>query len=102
MKKILTLMAAMSAVTGAVANDFDWQSIPAKPATDASNMVKGYNGLYFVNNTFSFNVHAGDEVQLTVNGKNLTVNVGGTVLNTELKDGKIRLIIFSVPFISCI
>lgn len=89
MKKILTLMAAMSAVTGAVANDFDWQSIPAKPATDASNMVKGYNGLYFVNNTFSFNVHAGDEVQLTVNGKNLTVNVGGTDLNTELKDGKI-------------
>lgn len=89
MKKILTLMAAMSAVTGAVANDFDWQSIPAKPATDASNMVKGYNGLYFVDNTFSFNVHAGDEVQLTVNGKNLTVNVGGTDLNTELKDGKI-------------
>lgn len=89
MKKILTLMAAMSAVTGAVANDFDWQSIPAKPATDASNMVKGYNGLYFVNNTFSFKVHAGDEVQLTVNGKNLTVNVGGTDLNTELKDGKI-------------
>ena len=89
MKKILTLMAAMSAVTGAVANDFDWQSIPAKPATDASNMVKGYNGLYFVDNTFSFNVHAGDEVQLTVNGKNLTVNVGGTELNTELKDGKI-------------
>lgn len=89
MKKILTLMAAMSAVTGAVANDFDWQSIPAKPATDASNMVKGYNGLYFVDNTFSFNVHAEDEVQLTVNGKNLTVNVGGTDLNTELKDGKI-------------
>ena len=79
----------MSAVTGAVANDFDWQSIPAKPATDASNMVKGYNGLYFVDNTFSFNVDAGDEVQLTVNGKNLTVNVGGTDLNTELKDGKI-------------
>lgn len=89
MKKILTLMAAMSAVTGAVANDFDWQSIPAKPATDASNMVKGYNGLYFVNNTFSFNVHAGDEVQLTVNGKNLTVTVDGTELKTELKDGKI-------------
>ena len=89
MKKILTLMTAMSAVTGAVANDFDWQSIPAKPATDASNMVKGYNGLYFVDNTFSFNVDAGDEVQLTVNGKNLTVNVGGTELNTELKDGKI-------------
>lgn len=89
MKKILTLMAAMSAVTGAVANDFDWQSIPAKPATDASNMVKGYNGLYFVDNTFSFTVDAGDEVQLTVNGKNLTVNVGGTDLNTELKDGKI-------------
>ena len=89
MKKILTLMAAMSAVTGAVANDFDWQSIPAKPATDASNMVKGYNGLYFVDNTFSFNVDAGDEVQLTVNGKNLTVNVGGKDLNIELKDGKI-------------
>lgn len=89
MKKILTLMAAMSAVTGAVANDFDWQSIPAKPATDASNMVNGCNGLYFVDNTFSFNVDEGDEVQLTVNGKNLTVNVGGTDLNTELKDGKI-------------
>lgn len=89
MKKILTLMAAMSAVTGAVANDFDW-SIPANFTTDASNnMVVGCNGLYFVNNTFSFNVHVGDEVQLTVNGKNLTVNVGGTDLNTELKDGKI-------------
>ena len=88
MKKILTLMAAMSAVTGAVANDFDW-SIPADFKTDASNMVNGCNGLYFVDNTFSFNVDAGDEVQLTVNGKNLTVNVGGTDLNTELKDGKI-------------
>ncbi|MCI6308392.1 MAG: hypothetical protein MR613_08010 [Prevotella sp.] len=89
MKKILTLMAAMSAVTGAVANDFDW-SIPADFTTDASNnMVEGCNGLYFVDNTFSFNVDAGDEVQLTVNGKNLTVNVGGTDLNTELKDGKI-------------
>ena len=89
MKKILTLMVAMSAVTGAVANDFDW-SIPANFTTDASNnMVVGCNGLYFVNNTFSFNVHAGDEVQLTVNGKNLTVNVGGTELKTELKDGKI-------------
>ena len=89
MKKILTLMAAMSAVTGAVANDFDW-SIPADFTTDASNnMVNGCNGLYFVDNTFSFNVDAGDEVQLTVNGKNLTVNVGGTDLNTELKDGKI-------------
>ena len=90
MKKILTLMAAMSAVTGAVANDFDW-SIPADFTTDASNdnMVNGCNGLYFVDNTFSFKVDAGDEVQLTVNGKNLTVNVGGTDLNTELKDGKI-------------
>lgn len=90
MKKILTLMAAMSAVTGAVANDFDWQGIQDKPETEpATNMVKGYNGLYFVNNTFSFEVNAGDEVQLTVNGKNLTVAVGGTELNTELKDGKI-------------
>ena len=89
MKKILTLMTAMSAVTGAVANDFDW-SIPADFTTDASNnMVEGCNGLYFVDNTFSFNVDEGDEVQLTVNGKNLTVNVGGTDLNTELKDGKI-------------
>lgn len=90
MKKILTLMAAMSAVTGAVANDFDW-SIPADFTTDASNdnMVNGCNGLYFEDNTFSFNVDEGDEVQLTVNGKNLTVNVGGTDLNTELKDGKI-------------
>ena len=90
MKKILTLMAAMSAVTGAVANDFDW-SIPADFTTDPSNdnMVNGCNGLHFVDNTFSFKVDAGDEVQLTVNGKNLTVNVGGTDLNTELKDGKI-------------
>lgn len=90
MKKILTLMAAMSAVTGAVANDFDW-SIPDDFTTDASNdnMVNGCNGLHFVDNTFSFKVDEGDEVQLTVNGKNLTVNVGGTDLNTELKDGKI-------------
>lgn len=88
MKKILTLMAAMSAVTGAVANDFDW-SIPANFTTGADNMVEGCKGLKFVNNTFSFNVNAGDEVQLTVNGKNLTVTVDGTELKTELKDGKI-------------
>lgn len=88
MKKILTLMAAMSAVTGAVANDFDW-SIPTNFTTGADNMVEGCKGLKFVNNTFSFNVDAEDEVQLTVNGKNLTVTVDGTELKTELKDGKI-------------
>lgn len=93
MKKILTLMATASVVTGAFANDFDWQNIPANPKTDASNNVteKGYEGLSFFKdkNTLSFDVNAGDNVVLTVNGKNLKVSVGGTELVTKLENGKI-------------
>ena len=89
MKKILTLMAAMTAAGGAFANDYDWQGIPENPTTDATNNVIGYNGLSFANNTFSFGVNAGDEVELTVNGENLKVTVNGSDLKTELKGGKI-------------
>lgn len=89
MKKILTLMAAMTAASGAFANDYDWQNIPSSPKTDASHNVEGYNGLQYENSTLSFKVNDGDEIELTVNGKNLKVALDGSNLETELKDGLI-------------
>ena len=89
MKKILTLMAAVSAATGAFAHDYDWQGITATPKVDANQNVIGYNGLKFANQTFSFNVNAGDQVAVSVNGKNLKVALNGTDLKAELKDGKV-------------
>lgn len=89
MKKILTLMAAVSAATGAFAHDYDWTGIPSNPKTDANHNVTGYKGLKFENKTLSFDVNAGDEVELSVSGKNLTVALNGSNLKTELKDGKI-------------
>lgn len=82
-------MAAMSAVSGAFANDFDWQGIPSRPTTDANHNVTDYKGLKYENSVLSFEVNAGDEIELTVSGKNLTVALNGSDLKTELKDGKV-------------
>ena len=89
MKKILTLMAAVSAATGAFAHDYDWQGIAATPKVDANHNVIGYNGLKFQNQTFTFSVNAGDKVSITVNGKNLKVALNGTDLKAELENGNV-------------
>lgn len=83
MKKILTLMAAMSACAGtAMASDFNF----ANPSVDAKE--KGSSLTY--NETakaFSFTVTKDDEITLTATG-DVTVKLGGAVLTAE--DGKYK------------
>lgn len=83
MKKILTLMAAMSACAGtAMASDFNF----ANPTKDAEKPGSDLN----YNETakaFSFTVTKDDEIMLTATG-DVTVKLGGTVLNAE--DGKYK------------
>lgn len=83
MKKILTLMAAMSACAGtAMASDFNF----ANPSVDAKE--KGSRLTY--NETakaFSFTVTAEDEITLTATG-DVIVKLNGTALTAE--DGKYK------------
>lgn len=83
MKKILTLMAAMSACAGtAMASDFNF----ANPSVDAKE--EGSHLTY--NETakaFSFTVTKDDEITLTATG-DVTVKLEGTVLTAE--DGKYK------------
>lgn len=83
MKKILTLMAAMSACAGtAMASDFNF----ANPSVDA----KEEGSALTYNETakaFSFTVTKDDEITLTATG-DVTVKLGGTVLTAE--DGKYK------------
>lgn len=83
MKKILTLMAAMSACAGtAMASDFNF----ANPSVDAE---KPGSALTYdeTAKVFSFDVKAEDEITLTATG-DVTVKLGGTVLTAE--DGKYK------------
>lgn len=83
MKKILTLMAAMSACAGtAMASDFNF----ANPSVDAKEegSVLTYNE---TDKAFSFTVTKDDEITLTATG-DVTVKLGGTVLTAE--DGKYK------------
>ena len=77
MKKILTLMAAMSAVTGpAMAADYVWN-------VDATgNITAEEKGdIAFANNKFTFTVNSGEKVW--VKGSNVTVSFGGANLTGE-------------------
>lgn len=83
MKKILTLMAAMSACAGtAMASDFNF----ANPSVDAKEegSVLTYNETA---KAFSFTVTAEDEITLTATG-DVTVKLNGTALTAE--DGKYK------------
>lgn len=83
MKKILTLMAAMSACAGtAMASDFNF----ANPSVDAE---KPGSALTYdeTAKAFSFDVKAEDEITLTATG-DVTVKLGGTVLTAV--DGKYK------------
>ena len=77
MKKILTLMAAMSAVAGpAMAADYVWN-------VDATgNITAEEKGdIAFANNKFTFTVNSGEKVW--VKGSNVTVSFGGKILTGE-------------------
>ena len=92
MKKILTLMAALSAVAGtAMAHDYDWT-----PTVGADGPVENCSGLTYGTVTgsdvygkkFSFDADANDKITLTVSGENLGVTVNGVQLEVVITDGK--------------
>ena len=93
MKKVLTLVSALSMVAGsAFANDYDWSGLDS-PKTDANHKVV-INGkatdLEYKNNKFTFDVNAGDKIQLRVNGENLNITLGGKPLSVSLEGGKMN------------
>lgn len=84
MKKILTLMAAMSACAGtAMASDFNFANPTVDAKEDGSSPLK-YDKTA---KSFSFTVTKDDEITLTATG-DVTVKLGGTVLTAA--DGKYR------------
>ena len=83
MKKILTLMAAMSACAGtAMASDFNFANPTVDAKEDGSALT--YNETA---KAFSFTVTAEDEITLTATG-DVTVKLNGTALTAE--DGKYK------------
>lgn len=93
MKKVLTLVSALSMVAGsAFANDYDWTGLNS-PKTDANHNVV-INGkatdLKYENKKFTFNVNAGDKIELRVNGENLISTLGGQPLSVSLEGGKMN------------
>lgn len=83
MKKILTLMAAMSACAGtAMASDFNFANPTVDAKEDGSALT--YNETA---KAFSFTVTAEDEITLTATG-NVTVKLNGTALTAA--DGKYK------------
>ena len=93
MKKILTLMAAMSACAGtAMASDFNFADPTEDAKEDGSSPLK-YDKTA---KAFSFTVTAEDEITLTATG-NVTVKLNGTALTAEngkykaTADGKLTI-----------
>lgn len=85
MKKILTLMAAMSACAGtAMASDFNFANPTVDAKEDGSSPLK-YDKTA---KSFSFTVTAEDEITLTATG-NVTVKLNGTALTAD-ENGKYK------------
>lgn len=91
MKKVLTLVSALSMVAGsAFANDYDWQfgdNGVNNPKTDANhNVLVGDKAiaLKYENKKFTFSVNAGDQIKLGVNGEDLHIAVNGTPLTAKV------------------
>lgn len=92
MKKILTLMAAMSACAGtAMASDFNFANPTVDAKEDGSSLKYDETA-----KAFSFNVTAEDEITLTATG-NVTVKLNGTALTavggkyTATSDGTLTI-----------
>lgn len=94
MKKVLTLVSALSMVAGsAVANDFDWTGLEKPQLEAGTHFVKGTKqNLTYENQEFSFKVTKGDKVQLGVNGENLDITANGSKLSASLEGGKISFV----------
>ena len=91
MKKVLTLVSALSMVAGsAVANDFDWTGLEEPQLEAGTHFVKGTkSNLTYKDQEFSFQVSQGDKVQLEVNGENLDITFNESKLTASLEGGKI-------------
>lgn len=91
MKKVLTLVSALSMVAGsAVANDFDWTGLEEPQLEAGTHFVKGTkSNLTYKDQAFSFQVSKGDKVQLEVNGENLDITFNESKLTASLEGGKI-------------
>lgn len=94
MKKVLTLVSALSMVAGsAVANDFDWTGLEKPQLEAGTHFVKGTkSNLTYKDQEFSFQVSKGDKVQLEVNGENLDITVNDSKLTASLEGGKISFV----------
>lgn len=84
MKKVLTLVSALSMVAGsAVAHDYSW-SVGKTPTTDKNHDVAGCVGLKYNNNVYSFKAEVNDEVHVSViNDDNTDIDV--IIGNTSYK-----------------
>lgn len=80
MKKILTLMTALSAVAGsAMANDFNFE-VNGTPSVDDQGYVAGTkNELHYASNKYTFNANDGDNIKITSTGI-ITVKVNGKLI----------------------
>lgn len=100
MKKVLTLVSALSMVAGsAVANDFDWaweNGVTVPPTNANHNVLIGNEAidLKYVDQKFQFYVNPGDQIDLGVKGENLNVAVDGAPLTAKLEGGTIH---FDIP-----
>lgn len=76
MKKVLTLVSALSMVAGsAFAHDYSW-SVGKTPTTDKNHDVAGCVGLKYNNNVYSFKAEVNDEVHVSVvNDDNSDIDV---------------------------
>ncbi|WP_308275766.1 hypothetical protein [Prevotella sp.] len=110
MKKILTLMAAMSAASGAFAYDYDWAvPNPSNIKTDDAGNVEGCKDLMYdaTSNVLSFYAEENDQIMVsvqnlggelgTVSANGTSIEVGGNkeaVLNyTADANGLVKIVI---------
>ena len=115
MKKVLTLVSALSMVAGsAFAHDYSW-SVDETPSTDKNGVVENTKGmLKYDGKKFTFTADADDVVTVYVNNKNATENmtvvIGGVenlvksgaavVLTQQVKAGDVEIQVHGTGYVT--
>lgn len=115
MKKVLTLVSALSMVAGsAFAHDYSW-SVGETPSTDKNGVVENTKGmLKYDGKKFTFTAEADDVVTVYVNNKNatadMTVVIGGVenlvksgaavVLTQQVKAGDVEIQVHGTGYVT--